>query len=237
MSTRSLLVIDKDGIPFGQVYEIPESVTPQEVVNVLRQRLILDEDNIIEVPIGFDSEPLPGGTWAVAQAYIERLGVMRTAKQNELRELDAEVAVALMRYQWVKRLYNPGVEGPVWTRDGKCGLVPRSFLHSKLNYIKDRPAWEATDSVPPIEERFGDWAECADEIVPYYSSEIQAAWEVEEEIERRGLQEQYGKAMDDLLESPFVPTSYFNFLDLLHASPEIRCRAALIAVKTAKETP
>lgn len=71
MNTRSLLIIDKDGIPFGQVYEVPESVTVQQVVNVLRQRLILDEDNIIEVPIGFDSELLPGGTWASVEAYIE----------------------------------------------------------------------------------------------------------------------------------------------------------------------
>lgn len=162
---------------------------------------------------------------------------MITAKQDELRELDAEVAVALMRYQWVKRLYNPGVEGPVWTDDGKYSLMKRSFLRSKINYIKEKPAWEATDSVPPIEKRFGDWARCTGEILPYYSTDIQAAWKVEEEIEWQGLQERYGEAMHGLLESPFVPTSYFNFLDLLHASPEIRCRAALIAVKAAKETP
>ena len=61
-----------------------------------------------------------------------------------------------------------------------------------------------------------------------YSTDIAAAWDMEEEIQRRGLYAEYGEAMSILLDSPFVTASYYDFL---HASPELRCRAALAAVR------
>ena len=67
-----------------------------------------------------------------------------------------------------------------------------------------------------------------------YSTDIAAAWDMEEEIQRRGLYAEYGEAMSILLDSPFVTASYYDFL---HASPELRCRAALAAVRGAKDTP
>ena len=67
-----------------------------------------------------------------------------------------------------------------------------------------------------------------------YSTYIAAAWDVEEEIQRRGLYAEYGEAMSILLDSPFVSASYYDFL---HASPELRCKAALSCVRAAKETP
>ena len=67
-----------------------------------------------------------------------------------------------------------------------------------------------------------------------YSTDIRAAWDVEEEIQRRGLYAEYGEAMSVMLDSPFVSASYYDFL---HASPELRCRAALSCVRAAKETP
>ena len=69
---------------------------------------------------------------------------------------------------------------------------------------------------------------------PEYSTDRDAAWDVEEEIQRRGLYAEYGEAMSILLDSPFVSASYYDFL---HASPELRCRAALACVRAAKETP
>ena len=69
--------------------------------------------------------------------------------------------------------------------------------------------------------------------VRFYSIDIAAAWDMEEEIQRRGLYAEYGEAMSVLLDSPFVTASYYDFL---HASPELRCRAALAAVRAAKET-
>ena len=65
-----------------------------------------------------------------------------------------------------------------------------------------------------------------------YSTDIAAAWDMEEEIQRRGLYAEYGEAMSILLDSPFVTASYYDFL---HASPELRCRAALLAVREAKQ--
>ena len=67
---------------------------------------------------------------------------------------------------------------------------------------------------------------------PEYSTDRDAAWDVEEEIQRRGLYAEYGEAMSILLDSPFA--SYYDFL---HASPELRCRAALSCVRAAKDTP
>ena len=67
---------------------------------------------------------------------------------------------------------------------------------------------------------------------PEYSTDRDAAWDVEEEIQRRGLYAEYGEAMSILLDSPFVTASYYDFL---HASPELRCRAALLAVREAKQ--
>ena len=66
---------------------------------------------------------------------------------------------------------------------------------------------------------------------PEYSTDRDAAWDVEEEIQRRGLYAEYGEAMSILLDSPFVTASYYDFL---HASPELRCRAALSCVRAAK---
>lgn len=64
-----------------------------------------------------------------------------------------------------------------------------------------------------------------------YSSDIAAAWQVEEKIARTGLHEVYGQAVFDALDTNIFTVSYF---DLLHASPEIRCRAALTTVRQAK---
>ena len=66
---------------------------------------------------------------------------------------------------------------------------------------------------------------------PDYSTDIAAAWDVEEEIQRRGLYAEYGEAMSVMLDSPFVSASYYDFL---HASPELRCRAALAAVRLSR---
>ena len=67
-----------------------------------------------------------------------------------------------------------------------------------------------------------------------YSTDIAAAWDMEEEIQRRGLVAEYGEAMSILLDNPFVTASFYDFL---HASRELRCRAALSCVRAAKDTP
>ena len=75
---------------------------------------------------------------------------------------------------------------------------------------------------------------------PEYSTDHDAAWDVEEEIQRRGLVAEYGMELMALVVTPETETGQkpFTFVfDAAHASPELRCRAALAAVRGAKETP
>lgn len=66
-------------------------------------------------------------------------------------------------------------------------------------------------------------------VLPYYSSDIAAAWEMEAEIERRGLIEPYGYALEDLVGCRGGPA--YNMWAAAHASPLQRCQAALKAVE------
>ena len=73
---------------------------------------------------------------------------------------------------------------------------------------------------------------------PEYSTDRDAAWDVEEEIQRRGLVAEYGMELMALVVTPKTETGQkpFTFaFDTAHASPELRCRAALAAVREAKD--
>jgi len=64
-----------------------------------------------------------------------------------------------------------------------------------------------------------------------YPNDIAAAYEMEVEIERRGLQRWYGLKLFDLINTP-QNTADNNFSWLLaHATPAQRCRAALLAAQ------
>ena len=64
-----------------------------------------------------------------------------------------------------------------------------------------------------------------------YSTDIHAAWDMEEEIQRRGLVAEYGSALIGLLPRGDITANAFA---MAHASPELRCRAALSCVRAAK---
>ena len=72
------------------------------------------------------------------------------------------------------------------------------------------------------------------QLVPDFSGSLDAAWLMEEEIERRGLQTQYVGELWALLELDTIPygTTYWP---MAHATPEQRCRAALEAVRERTE--
>ena len=61
-------------------------------------------------------------------------------------------------------------------------------------------------------------------LVPSYSTSIAAAWLVEERIKELGLEPEYSEALLDL-------TDASEHFELIHASPEDRCLAALKAVE------
>lgn len=61
----------------------------------------------------------------------------------------------------------------------------------------------------------------------HYSSDISAAWEVEEQIKKLRLHAAYVSALKQVL----VRTGeYVGMFDYIHANPEQRCKAALLAV-------
>lgn len=66
------------------------------------------------------------------------------------------------------------------------------------------------------------WRECL-----AYSLEISSAWKVEEKIEELRLQVKYCMALKQVV----VGTGeYVGMFDYIHATPEQRCKAALLAV-------
>ena len=140
-------------------------------------------------------------------------------KSADLQRLDAEIAVALFGRAW----YKCEAGAARWTT-----VMTKS--ECKQHFDPTRwPHWRCTLANgfdPTCPEHYNT--------VPHYSTDIAAAWDVEEEIRRRGLYAEYGEAMSVLLDSPFVTASFYDFL---HASPELRCRAALLTVRAARSRP
>lgn len=68
----------------------------------------------------------------------------------------------------------------------------------------------------------------------YYSTSIFDAWQVEEKVKGLGLIEQYATHLL-FLTSTFSMNAKDVIFALAHASPETRCKAALLAVKEKEE--
>ena len=152
---------------------------------------------------------------------------------EQLRTLDVEVAMTVFDLKWF------------CLRHGPTGDPAKSFKCIRLLTPDQSARYPWVDwSIEAVTnedgmtlfraEAFSSRRQNAMYTGPEYSTDRDAAWDVEEEIQRRGLYAEYGEAMSILLDSPFVTASYYDFL---HASPELRCRAALAAVRGAKETP
>ena len=90
------------------------------------------------------------------------------------------------------------------------------------------------------------WQKVVEEIVEewrmppskMWSTDIVAAWEMEEKIGELGLTIEYSKALLSAEPAPACTTGEVDIYEvwhLLHASPEKRCRAALLAVQTGNQ--
>lgn len=63
--------------------------------------------------------------------------------------------------------------------------------------------------------------------VPDFSTRLSAAWEVEEQIHKKRLNVEYCSALKQVVAAK---GEYVGLFDYIHATPEQRCKAALLAV-------
>ena len=151
--------------------------------------------------------------------------------EEELRVLDVEVALTVFDRHWFHLTHRPNGDS-----SASFDLVRLLTEDESARYPWAGWSIEAMTNEDGMTlfraESFASRRQNAMYIGPEYSTDRDAAWDVEEEIQRRGLYAEYGEAMSILLDSPFVTASYYDFL---HASPELRCRAALLAVREAKQ--
>ena len=150
--------------------------------------------------------------------------------EEELRVLDVEVAMTVFDLKWF------------CLRHGPTGDPAKSFKCIRLLTPDQSARYPWVDwSIEAVTNEDGMALFRAEKFVsrrqnamytgPEYSTDRDDAWDMEEEIQRRGLYAEYGESMSILLDSPFVSASYYDFL---HASPELRCRAALAAVRLSR---
>lgn len=106
----------------------------------------------------------------------DRLGLAVTVDGFVGRELDAEVAVKLLDWEWLERVAHDGV-----TR--KALFPPLNSGWVRVNFSPQQ--WVAASETA---ERFSDWAECcrredgSEYRLPHFSEDIAAAMEVVEKM-------------------------------------------------------
>lgn len=110
---------------------------------------------------------------------------MTTTETTASRELDARVAVHIFGWEWMRR-----------KSDGMCALFAPEGGDWDTSLIRPSPAWEKCDGTPPTELWMRGWDRASVRAVegrygqvdylPCYSSDIGAAWEIVEEMRKRG---------------------------------------------------
>lgn len=161
------------------------------------------------------------------------MSAIRSLTAKEARELDIEVEMTVFGSQWFRVLLLGPDGSPTgrfeWLRlltpaqvtrypSGGWSIQPVSadecmalYLEKHRNPVRPTTMWDGSR----------------------YSTEIEATWDMEEEIQRRGLTAEYGSYLIKLVPRGSITENAFA---IAHASPEIRCRAALLTVRGAKET-
>jgi hypothetical protein len=154
-------------------------------------------------------------------------GVMTTETS---RDLDARVAERVMGTPVL------GVAGVCWPA-GEATIVgddgdtqePICVGACNCDVIADLAAENPGDRYW-TDRLFGHHHHCL-EVVPAYSTDPAAARLVEDEIERRGLWRAYTEALLlAVIDLPPGVDTIFEGWALIRATPEARCRAALVAV-------
>ena len=88
--------------------------------------------------------------------------------------------------------------------------------------------WKCAETGPPITDDHnwdGIWVYGS---TPEYSTDIAAAWQVEEKIKELHLEDDYVNCLRSLIDvNTWIVCEEFY---MMHADPAVRCRAALLAV-------
>jgi len=144
-------------------------------------------------------------------------------------ELNAQVAEEVMGWKRHEWLGHPALQKTVICRT--CG-------GTRATAARDlRPGEGAGDDDWPQlspEERIRDYCQPPHEVMPDYSGSLDAAWQMEDEIERLGLHRAYVGRLQEHWPNYgiqwVVPMREMQWR-LIHTTPEQRCRAALGAVR------
>lgn len=135
----------------------------------------------------------------------------------EGRELDAIVA-ELMGWIWIRFKYElGGYEGPEHAFQVKA---------DELGGFFDTDKYMADDGKYPKQTHAR---------VPHYSTEIAAAFQVEEQIRKLKLVKEYCEALCEIVDTRNDIVLRYSLWSLIHATPEQRCKAALKAALAAEE--
>ncbi|OME59466.1 hypothetical protein [Paenibacillus odorifer] len=110
----------------------------------------------------------------------------------------------------------------------KSGKKLNDLVMQHIFKMKKEPVGESFTWVYEVDGKIMDWR-------PHYfnpSADISAAWEVEEFIAKRNDHGWYVRALCDVVGTPRDGTRVLAMDDwrMLHAKPEQRCKAALLAV-------
>lgn len=149
------------------------------------------------------------------------------------RELDAEVAERVMGWQWMSRVNYSGATGPDDLKKTSAWLFPpdsedtdtgKEGMFGETIYMRNGIVGPFVPCLPRQKETTGFHG-------PRYSSDIAAAMQVEGRIAEMELQSRYAAALwivagDDAEKA----NQHYGNWDLIHATAEQRCRAALAAV-------
>ena len=158
--------------------------------------------------------------------------------EEEARKLDVEVEMAVFGSQWfqVRVLHPSDFKKPFeWLRLLTTAQVSHypldGWLLQAISDDKGMALFLAENMTPLRPSTLWDG--------PHYSTDIAAASYMEEEIQRRGLVAEYGMELMARVVTPETETGQkpFTFaFDTAHASPKLRCQAALAAVRAKKDT-
>ena len=149
---------------------------------------------------------------------------------GQLRTLDAEVEAVVFKSEWYRiRFDDKSQSGGSFVCDRLLPPATAALYHTWGWSVK---------AISPEEGLVGFLAENAGEVIrgriwetPRYSTDIAAAWEMEEEVQRQGLHFAYGLILSTMV-CAVMPDNIHSY-HLAHAAPGMRCRAALMTVREA----
>jgi hypothetical protein len=126
------------------------------------------------------------------------------------RALDEAVAKAIG--------FAPSVTWEVLNHDETASMIGFNGMGAAIKWLDEHPSQKASHHV-------GTW-----EHWPNFSESIEAAMQVEDRIAEMGLRSEYYRALVGTVASA-ITDRFFQMFDVVHATPEQRCLAALKAVE------